>query len=210
MIEAVTSDTSTVEDSTSRGRPRDEARTAAILDATHEVLYENGWQDLKVGDIAKAAGCGLATIYRRWDTKEKLVAAAMRDRPLPDVEEVGDPTVDLRNLIVAMATKMAAMGEGALGFMAAAQEDPELRAAFEEAVMGEARPRLLRLLGGVLGSDSPHVELVGDGIFGTVLLRAGMFGSLADPEVFADEAMALVGALAQPSAAGSVSTSANR
>ena len=75
---------------TGRGRPRDQERTAAILDATHDMMKSKGWNDLTMGDIAKAAGCGLATIYRRWNTKEDLVAAAMRDRPLPLIDETGD------------------------------------------------------------------------------------------------------------------------
>ena len=74
---------------TTRGRPRDEERTAAILDATHDCIKEKGWADLTMGDIAKEAGCGLATIYRRWPTKEELVADSMRNQPLPRIEETG-------------------------------------------------------------------------------------------------------------------------
>ena len=32
-------------DSTSRGRPRDEERTAAILEATHDCIKDKGWAD---------------------------------------------------------------------------------------------------------------------------------------------------------------------
>ncbi|MEM9562414.1 MAG: helix-turn-helix domain-containing protein [Actinomycetota bacterium] len=194
----MTSDTQTapVEEAAGRGRPRDEARTTAILDATNEVLLSKGWQELTVSDIAKAAGCGLATIYRRWDTKEKLVAAAMRCQPLPQIEEVGDPLIDLRSLVLAMATKMSTMGEGALGFMAAAQEDPDLRAAVDEAILGEARPQYLDYLGAVLGQDSPHVELLADSVMGALLIRTGVLRADVDPERFTDEVMVLVEALA--------------
>ncbi len=197
MMGPVTSDTQRAHatDATARGRPRDEARTTAILDATNEVLRSKGWQDLTVSDIAKTAGCGLATIYRRWETKEKLVAAAMRCQPLPKIEEVGDPLVDLRSLVVAMATKMSVMGEGALGFMAAAQEDPDLREAVDEAILGEARPQYLGYLGAVLGPDSPHRELVADAVMGALFVRTGVLRTPVDPEAFADEVMSLVDAL---------------
>ena len=56
-----------------RGRPRSSDRTEAILDAAHDVLKEHGFDNVRMQDIADQAGAGLATIYRRWETKEDLV-----------------------------------------------------------------------------------------------------------------------------------------
>lgn len=177
---------------TARGRPRDEERTAAILDATHAVIHSKGWNDLTMGDIAKAAGCGLATIYRRWDTKEALVAAAMTDRPLPRIDETGDARTDLEALICALATEMAQMGPSIIGFIAATQSDDTLHEAFSEGVLSVARPRFAALLDQILGEQSIHTELVVDAICGSLIMRAGILENLGSPDVWTAEVMALV------------------
>jgi AcrR family transcriptional regulator len=53
-----------------RGRPRVAARDAAILDATQQLLDELGYDRLRIQDVADRAHAGLATIYRRWPTKQ--------------------------------------------------------------------------------------------------------------------------------------------
>lgn len=198
MICGVTSDIEASEHAMteSRGRPRDEERTAAILEATHVMIHTNGWHDLTMNDIAKAAGCGLATIYRRWATKEELVAAAMRARPLPIFEESGDPRVDLRSLLVAAGTEIAQMGESLIGFISATQSDPQLRSAFSESLIANIRPTIGGLLAGIVGADSPHCELLIDAITGSLIMRAGIMATLDSPDSWADEVLALVDELA--------------
>ena len=180
---------------TSRGRPRDDARTEAILEATHTVLHRDGWADYKMDSVAKEAGCGLATIYRRWDTKEELAAAAMRHRFLPEVAETGDAATDLRALITALADEVIGMGGHCLGLMAATQSDPELQAAMSDGLMNQARPRFGALLRELLGDDSPHVELITDAIAGSLLVRVALLGDTRTAPEFADEAMELITAL---------------
>lgn len=181
---------------TSRGRPRDEERTAAILDATHTVIHTKGWNDLTMGDIAKEAGCGLATIYRRWDNKEELVAAAMTDRPLPHIEPSGDARTDFAALLTAMGDEMVQMGPSIIGFIAATQSDPVLHEAFAEGVLSVARPEFHRLLSDILGADSAHVELMIDAVMGSLIMRAGVLETLGEPAAWVDEVMALIDAVA--------------
>lgn len=181
---------------TGRGRPRDQERTAAILDATHDMMKSKGWNDLTMGDIAKAAGCGLATIYRRWNTKEDLVAAAMRDRPLPLIDETGDARTDLESLIAGLAAEMAQMGPSIIGFIAATQSDQTLHEAFSEGVLTVARPRFGALLTDVLGDDNPHTDLLVDAICGSLIMRAGVLENLVSAESWTAEVMALVDELA--------------
>ena len=66
----------------SRGRPRDDERTAAILDSATELLLGMGYDKLRIQDVADHAGCGTGAIYRRWKTKEDLVAEAIRNLPM--------------------------------------------------------------------------------------------------------------------------------
>jgi len=60
-----------------RGRPRSVEADAAILDATLELIDETGLTGLSVESVAARAGVGKATIYRRWPSKEALVASAL-------------------------------------------------------------------------------------------------------------------------------------
>lgn len=90
------------------GRPRDRAAGDAILDATLKLLAEEGYEGLTTDRIAEVAGVGKATIYRRWSSKEEVVAAAaMRlsaEVPTPDT---GDLEADLRAIAEGLAAVFA-------------------------------------------------------------------------------------------------------
>jgi AcrR family transcriptional regulator len=60
-----------------RGRPRRAEARAAILDATVALLAERGFQATTMDAISERAGVGRNTIYRRWCSKEELVAEAL-------------------------------------------------------------------------------------------------------------------------------------
>lgn len=177
-----------------RGRPRDEERTMAILDAARELMRTEGWDELRMQDIAKAAGCGLATIYRRWDNKEDLIAASIRARPLPEIEPTGDAETDLRALLYGFADEMQEKGESMFGFLAATRTDPVLREAMDESFLGTARPVLRSLMSELMG-DTRHVDTVVDASMGMLLIRDGLLGGTT-PEQYADDVLALIHALA--------------
>ncbi len=60
-----------------RGRPRDPALDAAILTAALNLFIDNGIAGTSIEQIAKHAGVGKPTVYRRWSNKEQLVADAI-------------------------------------------------------------------------------------------------------------------------------------
>lgn len=60
-----------------RGRPRDASLDTAILDAALELFVAQGVTGMSIEQVAKRAGVGKPTIYRRWATKEQLVADAI-------------------------------------------------------------------------------------------------------------------------------------
>ncbi|MBD2595050.1 TetR/AcrR family transcriptional regulator [Nostoc spongiaeforme FACHB-130] len=72
----------------SPGRPRSINADQAILQATLELLAEVGYQSMSMEAIAIRAGVGKATIYRRYTSKEELVADAIEsvreDVQIPD------------------------------------------------------------------------------------------------------------------------------
>jgi AcrR family transcriptional regulator len=95
-----------------RGRPRDPAVDAAILTAALDLFIEQGISAMSVEQIAKRAGVGKPTLYRRWSTKEALVADAIEslvgaDVTWPTRDEIdATPTHQLveRNIAAAART----------------------------------------------------------------------------------------------------------
>jgi AcrR family transcriptional regulator len=88
----------------SPGRPRSAASQQAMLKATLELLAEVGFEAMSIEAIATRAGVGKTTIYRRYSSKDELVADAiesMREEVLiPDTGNLWD---DLDALIESAA-----------------------------------------------------------------------------------------------------------
>lgn len=59
------------------GRPRSAAADQAILDATVDLLAEEGYLALTVEAVAARAGVAKTTVYRRWPGKDELVMDAL-------------------------------------------------------------------------------------------------------------------------------------
>lgn len=75
-----------------RGRPRAEATDRAILQAALELFIDRGIEGASMEQIAKRAGVGKPTVYRRWSNKEDLIAAAIETLV---AEEVGWAPADV-------------------------------------------------------------------------------------------------------------------
>ncbi|MGB3534427.1 MAG: TetR/AcrR family transcriptional regulator [Microcoleaceae cyanobacterium] len=82
------------------GRPRSDQSHQAILKATLELLGEVGFESMSIEAISTRAGVGKTTIYRRYKSKEELVADAIesirQDVVIPDT---GNFCNDLNELI---------------------------------------------------------------------------------------------------------------
>ncbi|MFF2572380.1 TetR/AcrR family transcriptional regulator [Streptomyces sp. NPDC058084] len=91
-----------------RGRPRSEAADQAIFDAAIGLL-ESGLAlaDLSIEKIARTAGVGKATIYRRWPGKEELFVDLLRSVEPPDPVL---PGTSLRDDFVALLETMRQRG----------------------------------------------------------------------------------------------------
>ncbi|ROS75291.1 TetR family transcriptional regulator [Cellulomonas sp. PhB143] len=74
-----------------RGRPRDAALDATILDAARALVTERGFDGTTMDAVAARAGTGKATLYRRWGSKTDLVVDAVAcAKPTLGVEDVPD------------------------------------------------------------------------------------------------------------------------
>jgi AcrR family transcriptional regulator len=75
-----------------RGRPRDPDTDRTILRAAFELFLERGVDGTSMEQIARGAGVGKLTVYRRWSSKEELLAqaieAAVQEREWPSNEDI--------------------------------------------------------------------------------------------------------------------------
>src|SRR5215831_11164328 len=81
------------------GRPRSPAADEAILDATVDLLAEQGFLGLSIEAVAARAGVAKTTIYRRWPTKDDLlmdaIACLKHAHPEPQGESLRDDLIDM-------------------------------------------------------------------------------------------------------------------
>ncbi len=87
------------------GRPRDDSREKAILDAAIDLIAELGYDAMSIEAVAARAKSSKATIYRRWPGKAELVAEAIRRRAEPVMEDLPD-TGSLRGDLLVLVNRM--------------------------------------------------------------------------------------------------------
>ncbi len=186
---------------TTRGRPRNPDRTTDILDATVALLREVSWSRLRMQDVADRAGTGLSTIYRRWPTKEHLIADTIRYEAFFDYPISDDPEAGLHDLVATSTDHLGAVKNSFIAMVADTMDHPEIAAAIDEVVQVRARHVLAQALSRVIGDDHPLTATLVDTIISLVISRATGFGSSSGDHV-ADEALALVNAVRSAPATG--------
>ncbi|MFF3495511.1 TetR-like C-terminal domain-containing protein [Streptomyces sp. NPDC002795] len=65
------------------GPVRDETRNTRIIEAVLDLIAESGYADLTMAAVAARAEVAKATVYRRWASREDLVADALESLMLP-------------------------------------------------------------------------------------------------------------------------------
>jgi AcrR family transcriptional regulator len=113
-----------------RGRPRDPRTEQVILEATRRLLARDGYDQVSIEAIARAADVSRPTVYRRWPSKTHLVFDAVFGAT--DVGEVlsssGDFESDLRQFVAGVFEfwRSPEVAAAALGILADRHRDPEL------------------------------------------------------------------------------------
>lgn len=99
-----------------RGRPRDPRLEARVFDAALQLYGAEGWSGFSFEVIARAAGVGKASLYRRWPTKGDLLRELLRERWVAvDQIDTGSFRADMRALCDMLFTHLAGP-LGAVGY----------------------------------------------------------------------------------------------
>ncbi|MFH8803509.1 TetR/AcrR family transcriptional regulator [Streptomyces sp. NPDC017936] len=162
-----------------RGRPRSEAVERAIIEGAMKLL-EDGVPlgEVSIERIARTAGVGKATIYRRWSGKEELFVDVLRAAEPEDPELPGTSVRD--DLIVlletlrrrGLATRSSAILHNVRAQM---KSSPRIWTAYQNTVVAPRRRIGLEILrrgqeNGELRADLDR-ELMYDIVVGPMLVR---------------------------------------
>ena len=131
------------------GRPRSAAADSAILQATLELLLDTGYRGLTMEQVRERAGVGKATLYRRFRSKQELVADAVRHLnqqiPPPDTGNVRDDLLAVAGAVLAAAARVKA-ATFMPRMLAESAGDREMHAIYRDyAAQGRAGAKLLEL-----------------------------------------------------------------
>nr|BFD85185.1 TetR/AcrR family transcriptional regulator [Streptomyces sp. Xyl84] len=178
-----------------RGRPRSEAVERAIVEGVMKLLEEGvPLAELSIERIARTAGVGKATIYRRWSGKDELFVDVVRAAEPPDADL---PGTSMRDDLVALLEQLRRRGlvsrSSAIlhNVYAQMKSSPKIWCAYHTTVV-EPRRRLqievLRRgqLNGELRTDV-DIELLTDLLVGPMLVRSVMRPDADLPEGLAEQ-----------------------
>ncbi|MFD4858831.1 TetR/AcrR family transcriptional regulator [Streptomyces atratus] len=177
-----------------RGRPRSAAAERAILDAVIELLEAGEpLAGLSIERIARTAGVGKATIYRRWSGKEELFVDVLRDIEPPEPTVSGTAGLDdLRLLLESLRRRGLAQRSSVLlhNVFAQMKSHPKLWSEYQCTVIAPRRAAMLAAVqravdAGELRGDL-DVELMDDLFLGPMLVRTIHRPEAPLPEDLAD------------------------
>jgi len=163
-----------------RGRPRSDAAERAIVDAALDLLAEGvGASAVTVSEIARRAGVGKDTVYRRWRSKDDLLVAALGSLYGSYDQHVDGPIREV--LIARLAELVARMYDERnqriyRSVLTGCAEQPELRERFYAEVIQPRRDATRVVIGAAIerGELDPATDpaLLGSLLFAPVLAQA--------------------------------------
>jgi AcrR family transcriptional regulator len=166
-----------------RGRPRSDAAHRKILDATRELLSEEGFSDLRLEHVAARAGVGKATIYRRWGSKEALAQELLAELAAPHIA-VAESDDTREELLAAVVNPMRAVTDTPFGpviraLLSQIAVNPTLGDPFRATVVRARRDEIARVIArGIARGDlrrDADVDVATELLVGPVYFRL-MFG----------------------------------
>jgi AcrR family transcriptional regulator len=166
--------------------PRAERSKQAILDATRELMNEEGGvRTLTVEAVAARSGVAKTTIYRRWRDKWELALDAVMIDLLPrfaNPVDVGDTRKELITFVDSVTKLWAAppYGPAMQGLISQIATEPELARVYREQVVEPRREQLRPVIerGIARGDLRPDTDLrlVHELLVGPILYRLLLSG----------------------------------
>jgi AcrR family transcriptional regulator len=187
-----------------RGRPRDPAIDAIVLDSTRELLAEVGFTGTTVQAISRRSGVHPPAIYRRWPSRLALIEdAAFSGLTDLVLEPTGDLRVDLGCFFLAWEQTFAtpAARSAIPGLMNAYQNDAPQPP--DEWVHFSVRPQFYAILQMARVPEDPLIDV--DEVFD--LVHGAILGRVLVPMITArhtgiDRFVEMVVRILDPGAAG--------
>lgn len=169
------------------GRPRSPATDQAILQAAMELFIQSGIEGVNVEQIAARAGVARTTVYRRWSSKEALLAQAIAAARGSAEEQAAAGATELvelsRRLTSALAETVTAPEYVPLvaRLIGSVPSSPELMATYWDAYMAPRRDWLVHLLWqaqeqGLIRADADPemlLDLISGAMMYHLLIRPG-------------------------------------
>ncbi|WP_099022629.1 TetR/AcrR family transcriptional regulator [Mycolicibacterium palauense] len=185
---------------TAPGRPRDPRTRQAIVAAARRQLAEDGYDRVSVESIAREAGVGKPTVYRRWPSKAHVVFDAVFGEAQADTEmfsDTGDFEADLRRFVRAVFGFWGdpVVAAATMGILAERHRDPELSIRAQQLLDERTRAGFATLVAagvrrGVLAAEVDaemlYHLLVATGLYATQVLHTD------HPDAVVDRLCALV------------------
>lgn len=160
------------------GRPRSDRAHQALLEATRALVVQHGYDGVTVEMIARAAGTGRQTIYRRWPGKAELVLDAFVSHARLEVDDpsaAGSCEQSVARFLERTFTALEETGPALRSLMAHAQRDPGFRQLFLDRFIEVRRNSLRQLLRqGVDRGDLPAgaaIEAAISALYGALWYR---------------------------------------
>ncbi|MEM9516187.1 MAG: helix-turn-helix domain-containing protein [Actinomycetota bacterium] len=175
------------------GRRRDADRTDAILQAAADLLLEVGFDRITTQAVADRAGAGKGAIYRRWPTKEALLAEAIRTMPAGEAPVTDDPVADLRAVVGQRCQSAEDKPDLVPGLISAMRADEGIESAVKDGYdLSYVRSTIAR----ILGPEHPHLDVLTDMTQAVPTLRAAFTPDQIDGAAMTEEIVSLIESLA--------------
>ncbi|GAA1034766.1 MULTISPECIES: TetR/AcrR family transcriptional regulator [Amycolatopsis] len=177
-------------DQSAAPRRRGAARTDELLQATLDLAAEVGYAGLNIEAVARRAGVGKHTIYRRWPSMAALLLDALSRVWTTDLDyrDTGDVRADLREQFLRSGPALSGPPVGPVyrGLIAEAQADPALRATLHERFLLTVETRTLERITraqhtGELVKDA-NLEFAAEVLCGTLYYRHLLSTRVVDEE----------------------------
>lgn len=146
------------------GRPRSARAERAILQATLDLLVEEGVDAMTIEGIAARAGVGKTTIYRRWSSKEDVIVAALATIDekivIPDTGDTHQDLLELVNSFVRAAVE-SPLAPAVSRVAGVAPNNPEILAVFRAGLIEPRQAAVRQVLqrGIERGDVRPEIDL---------------------------------------------------